>query len=179
MKVIIGSTNKAKRQAVQTVFGAEIVKSEPVPSNIKEQPMSDEETMEGAINRAQNCHVLHPDAVCIGLEGGVTYIRNQLYLCNWGALVSPGGRVYVASGARIPLPKTIEEKINDGIELGKIMQDLTNVANIRQHSGAIGILTNHWVSRETMFVHVVRLLKGQLESEMLGFNSCTAKENKV
>ncbi|MFC4403617.1 DUF84 family protein [Gracilibacillus xinjiangensis] len=162
MKIIIGSSNKAKVHAVKAVFTENEVTSAEVQSNINEQPMSDEETMEGAVNRALNCQYMFPQAICIGLEGGVTRIKDRLYLCNWGALVTPNGEIYVASGARIPLPETIEEKINAGIELGKIMQSITKMEDIRHHLGAIGILTNSYISREDMFIHVVRLLKGQM-----------------
>ncbi|SER95155.1 inosine/xanthosine triphosphatase [Gracilibacillus ureilyticus] len=166
MKVIIGSNNKSKFHAVKAVFTDDVVDCADVPSHINSQPVTDEETMKGATNRAENCLKLYPDAFCIGLEGGVTYINNQLFLCNWGALAIPDGSLFVASGARIPLPVFIERKLNEGMELGKIMQEITEVKDIRHHLGAIGIFTNGSISRTDMFIHVVKLLKGQLETSI-------------
>ncbi|WP_079708220.1 DUF84 family protein [Paraliobacillus ryukyuensis] len=161
MEIIIGSQNPAKINAVQEVFLNANVISKDVPSNVGAQPISDEETMQGAINRAKHSAKLKENACGIGLEGGVTRIKKQVFLCNWGALVDRFGEVYVASGARIPLPKEIVLELEKGNELGDIMVSYANKQDIRKKEGAIGIFTNETISRKDMFVHVVHLLKGQ------------------
>lgn len=161
MKIIIGSKNPTKIKAVKTIFSNDEVISLDVPSNVSVQPYSDEETMEGAINRAKQC--ANVEAVGLGLEGGVMYVQNQLYLCNWGALVTPNQDVYTASGARIPLPDEIDVQLKAGFELGDLMDIYAKKKGVRDKEGAIGIFTNDQVSRHQMFVHVVELLRGQWE----------------
>jgi len=159
MKIIIGSKNPTKIKAVKDIFLNDEVISLDVPSHVSVQPYSDEETMEGAINRAKQCST--DEAIGIGLEGGVMYIQNQLFLCNWGALVTPNHNVYTASGARIPLPDEIDVQLKAGFELGDLMDIYAMKKEVRNNEGAIGIFTNEQVSRHDMFAHVVKLLRGQ------------------
>lgn len=163
MKVTIGSKNPTKIQAVEAVFNEYTVNAINASSHVSSQPFSDEETMEGAKNRALECFYFNPDGIGIGLEGGVMYVGNQLFLCNWGALVSRDKRIYTASGARILLPKEIESKLKKGIELGDMMDEYTHKHEVRNKEGAIGIFTNLLVSRKDMFQHVMMLLRGQWE----------------
>lgn len=163
MKIVIGSMNPAKVAAVKAIFLHQKVGAMDVQTDVSKQPFSDKETRAGAINRARHCKELTEGATGIGLEGGVMYIDEDLYLCSWGALVTPKNQVYTASGARILLPTEIAEQLSDGEELGDIIDGYANKINIREHEGAIGILTNDYVSRREMFSHIVKLLKGQLD----------------
>ncbi|GGP14358.1 DUF84 family protein [Oceanobacillus neutriphilus] len=161
--VIIGSKNPTKVEAVKNVFQGFEVSSLDVPSSVSVQPFSDEETRAGAINRAKACAASSSGAIGIGLEGGVMYVDDTLFLCNWGALATDDGELFTASGARIALPKEIENELKTAGELSIVMDAYTKKENVRSHEGAIGIFTNNLVSREDMFTHVVQLLKGQLD----------------
>lgn len=163
MKIIIGSTNPTKINAVKSIFGTECIEAINAKSLVAEQPFSDEETREGAINRAKECADYATGTFGIGLEGGVMKLADSLYLCNWGALTTPEGDTYTASGARIVLPKEIEAQLDKGIELGDIIDTYAHKSGVRNKEGAIGIFTNELISRKEMFSHVVTLLKGQWE----------------
>ncbi|WP_430784701.1 DUF84 family protein [Virgibacillus flavescens] len=163
MKIIIGSLNKTKIEAVKDVFPNVHVEGWDADSDVSAQPFSDEETRVGAINRAHNCITSYPDAIGIGLEGGVMELDSQLYLCNWGALISNNKHVHTASGARILLPEEISEQLRAGFELGDVMDSFAKIESVRHNEGAIGIFTNNLVSRKEMFSHVVTLLRGQWE----------------
>lgn len=164
MNIIIGSTNPTKIKAVQEVFPLHSVSSKHVPSNVSPQPYSDEETRKGAINRALQCSKSNSeDTIGIGLEGGVMYMDNQLYLCNWGALVTQDSTVYTSSGARIILPEEFSEPLKNGMELGDIVDRYAKKEGVRKKEGAIGIFTDELISRQEMFAHVVKLLRGQWE----------------
>lgn len=166
MRIAVGTTNKAKLEAIRNIFSdsVEIIPCK-VPSNVREQPFSDEETIQGAINRAKNALVEVDADLAIGLEGGVTETPIGLMLCNWGALVvrEKMNKPYVAGGARIVLPDDISNRLRNGEELGPVMDDFCQQKNIRSHEGAIGIFTNGQVNRVEMFTHVVKLLKGQYD----------------
>src|SRR5699024_3441450 len=115
----------AKLQAVQRVFPDEKVVSMDAASHVSAQPFSDEETMQGAINRAKQCADHTPDGMGIGLEGGVMYVGDRLFLCNWGALAVHNGDIFTASGARLALPQEFNEPLENGAELGDVMDAYT------------------------------------------------------
>lgn len=163
LNIIVGSTNRTKVNAIKHVFSHGIVKSIVASSGVSDQPFSDEETRKGAINRAKQSAVSMPNAIGIGLEGGVMYIKGGLYLCNWGALVTEDKEVFTASGARIPLPSQLAEQLKDGEELGDIIDYYAQRKAVRNNEGAIGIFTNGFVSREELFRHIAELLRGQWE----------------
>lgn len=160
MKILVGSNNPTKIQAVKNVFPAAEIGNLDALSKVSAQPFSDEETMEGAINRARECAAAEA-CIGIGLEGGVMEINGEMYLCNWGALVDENERVYLASGARIPLPQEVTEQLKNGIELGEVMDEYASKKDVRSNEGAIGIFTKEEINREEMFTHVIKLLKGQ------------------
>jgi len=163
MKIITGSKNPTKINACANVFPECEVKGIEVASDVSAQPFSDEETRQGAINRAYNAGVLSVDGIGIGLEGGVMYVDDVLYLCNWGALTTASGEIYTASGARIVLPNEFKVELEKGVELGDLMASYAEKANVRSKEGAVGIFTNNHIDRSEMFTHVVKLLRGQWE----------------
>ena len=165
LKVAIGTTNPAKVQAIQKAFQEQYgevhfqcLKTE---SHVSEQPMSDQETIEGALNRAKIVLKTTGSDVGIGLEGGVSESLYGMFVCNWGALVDRDGNEIIGGGARISLPKEISNEIKAGKELGPLMDEYTQRTGIRKKEGAIGVFTNGLLTREEMFRHVVGLLIGQ------------------
>ena len=164
MKIIVGSTNQAKVQAVRNFFQDQRVQSVAAPSKVSAQPLSDTETRQGAMNRAMYAQQsVGEHGVGIGLEGGIMQLGDDTYLCNWGALVLPTGELFTASGVRIFLPKSVATELRSGAELGDIMARWTKNKNVRQQAGAIGVLTNGAFSRQEMYIHIVKLLWGQWE----------------
>ncbi|AXH99493.1 DUF84 family protein [Sporosarcina sp. PTS2304] len=164
MEFVLGSENQAKLRAVAHTIERYVVdstvSSATVPSGVSAQPMSDEETRQGAINRAIAASSLR-DTYGVGLEGGVRMIENTMYLCNWGALVTPNAKIFTAAGAQIPLPETLAMDICNGRELGDAVDQYFNKQNIRMSEGAIGMLTAQMIPRDELFEHIMKLLIGQ------------------
>ena len=165
MNIAIGTTNKAKIGAVEVLSKQYFKNAEftyyKAASDVSEQPMTTEETRQGAINRARNTMASTGAPLSFGLEGGVTEIEGDMYICNWGALVLADGTVFTAAGAQIVLPEEIAQEIRAGKELGPVMEAYTQRRDIRQHTGAVGIFTQGIVNRQAMFEHIVALLIGQ------------------
>lgn len=166
MKIAVGTKNKAKVGAVEAIvreyFPEATIESIEVSSDVSVQPFSNEETRQGAINRARNTMLQTNADFTFGLEGGVDEIAGEMYCCNWGAVTMKDGTVISSSGAQFALPDIIAQQLRVGKELGPVMDVYTNSENIRQHQGAIGIFTNNLIDRKEMFEHIVRLLVGQL-----------------
>ncbi|MFJ7407312.1 MULTISPECIES: DUF84 family protein [unclassified Lysinibacillus] len=165
MEIAIGTTNKAKIQSVQAIVNQYFEKVTftyfKAPSLVSDQPITTEETRLGAINRAKNTSIATGAMLSFGLEGGVTEIDGDMYICNWGALTLADGTTFTAAGAQIILPEEIAQEIRAGKELGPIMERYTQRLDIRQGAGAVGIFTQGIVTRQTMFEHIVALLIGQ------------------
>lgn len=169
LKIVVGSTNKAKVQAVLQAIPTswELITSN-VPSGVSNQPFSDEETIQGAMNRASNALHQTDAHLAIGLEGGVVETPYGLFLCNWAALkVRETQKTYIAGGARILIPEEVANKLREGKELGPVMEEYTTIHDVRNNEGAIGIFTNSKVTRSQMFKHIMDLLIGQFEYEHL------------
>jgi len=163
MKIIIGSTNPAKVAAVKQAFPYQPAQfiSLDISSGVSEQPFTDDETIKGAINRANGALYKGKGDIGIGLEGGVQESEHGLLLCNWGALVSVGNEPIIAGGARFLLPETISDRLRAGEELGPVMDDYAKRKNVRKNEGAVGIFTNGLINRAEMFAHIMNLLIGQ------------------
>lgn len=165
MKIIIGSKNPAKISAVKNAIqnGTCEFTSMDIPSGVNDQPFSDEETIQGAINRAKRALIEGNGDIGIGLEGGVQETSQGLLICNWGALASHNFEPVVAGGARFLLPEEIAVKLRAGEELGPVMDVYAKQKNVRKHEGAVGIFTNGLVNRVDMFTHIMKILIGQFE----------------
>lgn len=163
MKIVIGSKNPAKVSAVKNAFIIEGVEFEAIdiPSHVSEQPFTDDETIQGAKNRAMGALLQGNGDIGIGLEGGVQETSHGLLLCNWGALAAPDMEPIIAGGARFLLPEEIAERLRAGEELGPVMEDYAQMKNVRKHEGAVGIFTNGVINRLDMFTHLTNLLAGQ------------------
>jgi inosine/xanthosine triphosphatase len=174
MLISIGSKNPAKIAAVEQAFRGyafEMI-SVDTESGVRAQPLTDEETIKGAINRAVSALDGSGADIGIGLEGGVQETEHGLFLCDWGALFERGNEPIIAGGARITLPEEIASRLLAGEELGPVMDEYAQKQNVRKKEGAIGIFTNGKIDRVDMFLHVVKLLLGQFE-----FNKQTNKWN--
>lgn len=166
MEFIIGSMNQAKvaatKQVIQEYYPNAKVQQITSDSGVPAQPIGDEETIKGAINRAKDVRKNNPSAFGIGLEGGVRKLGDTLYICNWGALSTPEGHMITAGGAQIPLPAEIAIEIAEGKELGPVIELYFNDNNLRQKEGAMGMFTAGAMTRVELFSHIVHLLIGQL-----------------
>ncbi|MET3575355.1 DUF84 family protein [Bhargavaea ullalensis] len=163
-EITVGSTNKAKVEAVRHAFRTMGIEAEVTgagtESGVSGQPFGDEETMAGAQNRAVAASKI-TGGIGIGLEGGVKELAGRLYICNWGALALPDGTVFMAGGAQIPLPEEVASPVRKGEELGPVMERYSHRQDIRQTGGAVGVFTAGEVDRADMFGQIVRLLAGQ------------------
>lgn len=155
--ISVGSTNPVKVEAASTAFkqyypDCEIF-SQQVSSGIAEQPMSEEETVQGATNRA--LAALEYGDFGVGLEGGVTMIDGVMFECAWCVVVDKIGKKGMGGGLYFELPKKVADKIMAGGELGPIMNELTGEDNVKEKSGAIGIFTRGKLDRKTAYVQLV------------------------
>jgi inosine/xanthosine triphosphatase len=125
------------------------------------QPLSNEETLQGAINRANDCLDKTDSPLAIGLEAGIVFLQNQVYVCHWGAIVDRKQNTYFTNGPLILLPTEYHQNLLDGQNLEEIMHHSTGIGNLGAKEGAIGIFTQNLLNREQVLTQMVEVLIGQ------------------
>ncbi len=152
-KVIIASLNPAKINAVKSAFEAVFpiqsltFEGVSVPSEVADQPMSNEETKLGALNRVRNAkHAIQDGDYYVGLEAGIE--DNVTFA--WMIVESKTQRGESRS-ASLMLPPEVIEKLQHANELGDVMDEVFGTDNIKQKGGAIGLLTQHLLTRSSVY----------------------------
>jgi inosine/xanthosine triphosphatase len=171
MRVALGTKNEAKTKACISVFerafpGEHIdVSGYSVESGVSDMPMSNDETYEGALNRALELTLLDSSAdYYVGLEGGVQEgPKGRLYLLGWAAIIKAGSDLdYAGHSGGIELPDEIADKLREGAELGPLIQEMTGDEKneIRHTLGTNGLLTNGLYSRDKEFEDAIACALG-------------------
>jgi len=160
-RAVVGSTNPAKIEAVRLALARLapgcVLQALDVPSGVAVQPEGDHATREGARNRARAALAATDADVAFGLEGGVVHEPPLVWLVSWVAAIARDGRAGDASGLRMQLPAAVAARLADGDELGTIIDALFSVTASKQHTGAIGLLTEGFVSRTEAFADLVAM----------------------
>ncbi|EGR0697752.1 non-canonical purine NTP phosphatase [Vibrio parahaemolyticus] len=152
-KVVIASLNPAKINAVKSAFQSAFPQQAfefvgiSVPSEVADQPMTNEETHHGAVNRVKNAKVEMPTAdfyvgLEAGIEGNVTFA--------WMVIESDTHRGESRS-ASLMLPPEVLAQLADANELGDVMDKVFGTENIKQKGGAISLLTQNQLTRSSVY----------------------------
>src|ERR1043165_4229048 len=160
-RAAVGSTNPAKLEAVHRALARLApgcsVEAVAVPTGVAAQPFGDAETRHGALSRARTAREQADADLGLGLEGGVIFEDDRPWLVSWVAVVDRDGRSGEASGLRMPLPPIAAKQLHAGVELGDVIDELFDVRMSKQHTGAIGLLTEGFVSRTDAFADLVAM----------------------
>lgn len=155
--MIAASTNPVKinasRGGFEKMFPNEKfeVSGVSAPSGVSDQPMSSDETLEGATNRAANARKSEPNAdYWVGLEGGVEEIDGEMRTVVWAVVLSKE-RMGKARAASFVVPSEIARLIKEGVELGHADDQVFGTTNSKQQGGAIGILTKNAINRTSVY----------------------------
>jgi len=171
--VVVASSNPVKVRAVESAFAAvfpseafEFV-SVDVESGVSDQPVSDEETRRGAVNRVHAARDTAPDgAFWVGLEGGIERIDGELMASAWMAVLGRGGKLGLSRTTGLPLPPKVREYIDQGMELGEANDRVFDTVNSKQAGGAFGLLTNGRMTRESIYAQTLELALLPFASEL-------------
>lgn len=164
MIVVVASHNPAKLDAAERAFrgvfpGEEIdVQPVRVPSGVKDQPDSDEETRRGAWNRVRAARKARPDAdAWVGLEGGLERIDGQWLASAWMVVAAADGRAGQARTPTLPLPPRVTALVDAGEELGVANDRVFGTHNSKQGGGAFGLLTQGRLTRSGVYAETLEL----------------------
>ncbi|MCK6577507.1 MAG: inosine/xanthosine triphosphatase [Anaerolineae bacterium] len=162
-KIVVASTNPVKINAALNGFrrmfaGRDyVVTGVSVPSSVSDQPMSDEETRQGALNRARAAHTAQPDGdVWVGIEGGIDSARGVMEAFAW-VVITDGARTGMSRTAAFTLPEETAALIRQGLELGDADDRIFGRSNSKQQNGSVGILTGDVIDRLAFYEQAVIL----------------------
>jgi len=165
MRINVGTTNNAKIEAVrETILDYEgfqnaIITPLKVESQVKDQPLTLEETIQGARNRAKNA--FKDCKYSIGLEAGLIPVPHTLsgYM-NFNVCVIYDGETFftgLSSGFEYP-PHVIKDIIEGGLEIKDAMvrAGITQSNEVAKGQGNIGILTKGRTPRKEYVAQSIR-----------------------
>lgn len=153
MKIAIGSKNPVKIAAVQDAFELVwpdenfVFEGSDVASGVPDQPMSDEESILGATNRAERALEALGADFGVGLEGGIQQIGEKYFDCGWIVVVDKDGKKGVGSSIRMAVPFKMIKMIKEGKELGTVVDIVFGTQNSKHAGGHFGLMTNSGVTR--------------------------------
>jgi len=168
MRLAVGTLRRAKLDAVRGALrrlaalpwpsdGAVEIVPAAVPSGVSDMPMSEEEGLAGAANRARASLAATGADLALGLEGGVVVVdreRPLLLLRNWAAAWD-GARLWYGSGPGIQLPQELARPVLAGEELGITIDRYAGQHDVRSGRGTFGVLTADLLHRAHAFEDAV------------------------
>jgi inosine/xanthosine triphosphatase len=170
LRIAVGSTRRPKVDAVREAAavvapqfapatGCEIRGYE-VESGVSHTPVSREELMQGARQRAEalrdrlrgTCDAAH---FYVGLEGGLDVMQEDgprlVFLESWAHVCDTRSGHFGCSGS-IEIPEALaEEVLSRGTELGTAIDEFAGAVGIRDAQGAWGVLSGNLISRQDSF----------------------------
>jgi inosine/xanthosine triphosphatase len=166
MLVVVGSTNPTKIEPVEKVFSHHftdvVVKGVAVESGVSDQPMSEDEMYQGALNRAQRALELVPDSVYgVGIEGGLHRHSYGWFERSLVVIVDTAGNIGIGASGGLVLPQRVMTRIQAGKNLEEAMDELFDTEKIGSGIGMFGIMTKGVVTRSSGVEHGVAFALGR------------------
>lgn len=162
-KVIVASKNPVKinctKEGFEKIFtdSTFVFEGVSVPSDVSDQPMTDKETLQGAINRAKNAQQHSPDAdFWVGIEGGIDEVEDGMIAFAWVAVLS-NNQIGKSRTSTFYLPPKVVQLIHEGIELGYANDQVFGEKNSKHKGGAVGSLTGGVLGRTEYYIQAVML----------------------
>jgi inosine/xanthosine triphosphatase len=173
MRIIVGSTNKAKVDAVAEILKeyphlehAE-VSGMPTHSGVSNQPKTLLETITGARNRAES--VFADAEYAIGIESGLMEVPHSksgfMDICVCAIFDGKDFHLGISSAWEFPDPRVTALMIEEGLDMSQAINKagLTTNPNIGMEEGAIGILTKGRIDRKEYTKQALRTALIHLE----------------
>ncbi len=176
--VIVASTNPVKVQATRNGFERMYpqehfrVSGISVPSGVNDQPMSDDETFQGALNRALAASDQLPGAdYYVGIEGGIEELSSgEMQGFAW-VVIRDQERIGKSRTATFILPNEVTQLIREGKELGDADDLVFKRSNSKQANGSVGILTDDVLDRTDFYEHALILALIPFKNRALTFGA--------
>jgi inosine/xanthosine triphosphatase len=176
--VIVASTNPVKIQATRNGFERMYPREHfrvtgiAVPSGVRDQPVSDDETFQGAMNRALAAADHTPDAdYWVGIEGGIEDLSSgEMQGFAW-IVIRDREHTGKSRTATFILPDEVAQLVREGKELGEADDVVFKRTNSKQANGSVGILTDDVMDRTDYYEHALILALIPFKNPALTFSA--------
>lgn len=157
MKIIVGSKNKIKVEAVKEILkeyshlsGAQVLEIE-VPSEVSDQPKSLEETIAGAMNRARNA--FGDCDYSFGLESGLMVVPNTKsgFMDVCVCAIYDGNEFHLGLSSAWEAPKSVtEHMVSGGLDMNQaaFKAGYSTNPNLGAAEGLVGVVTKGRLTRK-------------------------------
>ena len=151
IKILIGSSNKAKIEGAKLAFSKYFsdfeIMSEDIPSNVNSQPLNDE-IIQGARNRIKGLKELKQDDIdfYISSEAGLINIGKTWLNVNLSMVEDKNGYESIGTSQGYMIPQNKLELIKEKT-LGVVMDEIFNGEGLNRNKGGINLLTMGEMSR--------------------------------
>ena len=175
MKVVVASGNPIKMACTQKAFTEYFTDqkiefdAQAADSEVSEQPMTIDEAIQGAINRAQNVASGQFD-YAVGIEGGLSFHevggREHAIEISWVCVYDcQNNRYEIASAPGFPILPKVLGHIHQGQHLSQAMETEYGLKNLGQQNGYIGWLSGNKITRQSSNYEAVLLALSSLNKE--------------
>ena len=161
-KIAVGSKNPVKVASAlagfQTMFPDRSFAAEgfAAESGVSDQPMSSDETLQGANNRANQLTSLAAKSnFFVGMEGGIEIIDTRWFASAWMVVLDNQGGRSESKSALFALPPKVQQLVESGLELGLANDQVFAEKNSKHAGGAIGSLTGGLITRHALYEHAM------------------------
>jgi len=169
--ITVGTTRRPKLNAVREALDLIGPSLDPaaqfeiagvdVPSGVRHTPLSREDIMQGARQRAQALLRIAREKsgqwkYFVGLEGGLDVVHEngarQVFLESWAYVSDGHGRGAFGQSGAVAVPEPLAIRVVDqGVELSEAIDAFAGGHDIRDAQGAWGVLTRDLITRQDAF----------------------------
>jgi inosine/xanthosine triphosphatase len=157
IKIVLGSTNKSKKAAIEKALNAlDFFEYEilciPVDSKVSSKPI-DEETLMGAQNRnaelLEYCKLKNINYdMLISIEGGYEQVGAFYFLVTYVAIYDAKTKEQaIGKSQGLPITQKMFEWIKSGKSLNKVIEDIAHTEENKKENGISGYLTKGYYYR--------------------------------
>jgi inosine/xanthosine triphosphatase len=135
MKIVIGTKNQKKIDVTLSVFKSVLsiedvaVEGRNAQSGVPEAPY-DQQTYQGAYNRAVECYKEDDADFYIGIESGLVERYGNIFEEAWAVVISHDGTETIGYSSGLMLPKAVVDRMNAGQKHNEIMAHFDKVFNL-------------------------------------------------
>ena len=161
--LVVASQNPVKIEATRRGFASMFPRRTfhlhpvAVSSAVRPQPLSDAETLQGALNRVQHAAHLVPQAdYWVGIEGGVEERQGSMEAFAWIVISAPPLLGKSRTGT-FSVPEEVAALVRQGHELAAAVEQVYQHTQVKSTTGAVGVLTEGVIDRVQLYEHAVVL----------------------
>jgi inosine/xanthosine triphosphatase len=135
MRIIVGTKNQKKIDVVLAVFKdilgvTEIdVEKHDATSGVPEAP-HDEETYQGALNRAHECFTIGSANYYVGIESGLVKRYGNMFEEAWAVIIAHDGVTRIGYSSGLLLPPVVAERMEKGEKHNDIMAEFDKILQL-------------------------------------------------